>query len=194
MPRAKASHCLCRISLGEPCEIMPRAKASHCLRRISQGEPRAPLPLRHSECVAAGVSRLKLLPRRNNERTDVRCHVGICYRSVPKRQRAGALQDASRSPGRSEHPPGFGLRQPSAAFAPAVHPKMNTGKEFPSACIRFPSSPSIVRRAGVLAGARLVPSRSASAHTGRPAILHVNHPPSSASWDNSRSPQSSIPN
>jgi hypothetical protein len=29
---------------------MPRAKASHCLRRISQGEPRAPLPLRHSEC------------------------------------------------------------------------------------------------------------------------------------------------
>ena len=173
---------------------MPRAKASHCLRRISQGKPRAPLPLRHSECVAAGVSRLKLLPRRNNERTHVRCHVGICYRSVPKRQRAGALQDASRSPGRSEHPPGFGLRQPSAAFAPAVHPKMNTGKEFPSACIRFPSSPSIVRRAGVLAGARLVPSRSASAHTSRLAILHVNRPPSSASWDNSRSPQSSIPN
>ena len=29
---------------------MSRAKASHCLRRISQGEPRAPLPLRHSEC------------------------------------------------------------------------------------------------------------------------------------------------
>ena len=25
---------------------MPRAKASHCLRRISQGEPRAPLPAR----------------------------------------------------------------------------------------------------------------------------------------------------
>jgi hypothetical protein len=30
---------------------------------------------------------------------------------------------------------------------PIVHPKMNPGKEFPSACIRFPSSPSIVRRA-----------------------------------------------
>jgi hypothetical protein len=28
---------------------MPRAKASHCLRRISQGEPRDPLPLRHAE-------------------------------------------------------------------------------------------------------------------------------------------------
>ena len=42
-------------------------------------------------------------------------------------------------------------------------------------------------RAGVLAGARLVPSRSASAHTGRLAILHVNRPPSAASWDNSRS-------
>ena len=53
---------------------MPRAKASHCLRRISQGEPRAPLPLLHSECVAADVSRLKLPPRRNNERTDVRCY------------------------------------------------------------------------------------------------------------------------
>jgi hypothetical protein len=30
---------------------MPRAKASHCLRRISQGEPRAPLPLRNAEGV-----------------------------------------------------------------------------------------------------------------------------------------------
>ena len=28
----------------------------------------------HSECVAADVSRLKLLPRRNNERTHVRCY------------------------------------------------------------------------------------------------------------------------
>ena len=35
---------------------------------------------------------------------------------------------------------------------------------------------------------RLVPSRSASAHTSRPAILHVNHRPHAASWDNSRSP------
>jgi hypothetical protein len=33
---------------------------------------------------------------------------------------------------------------------------------------------------------RLVPSRSASAHTSRPAILHVNHRPHAASWDNSR--------
>ena len=32
------------------------------------------LPLRHSECVAADVSRLKLLSRRNNERTHVRCY------------------------------------------------------------------------------------------------------------------------
>jgi len=32
-------------------------------------------------------------------------------------------------------------------IAPIVHRKMNTGKEFPSAGIRFPSSPSIVRRA-----------------------------------------------
>ena len=36
-------------SCASPCEIMPRAKASHCLRRISQGKPRAPLPLRHSD-------------------------------------------------------------------------------------------------------------------------------------------------
>jgi hypothetical protein len=34
------------------------------------------------------------------------------------------------------------------ALPPNVHPKMKTGKEFPSACIRFPSSPSIVRRVG----------------------------------------------
>src|ERR1039458_4817135 len=47
-------------SCASPCEIMPRAKASHCLRRISQGEPRAPLlPLRHSEC-APPSSRLRL--------------------------------------------------------------------------------------------------------------------------------------
>jgi hypothetical protein len=32
-------------------------------------------------------------------------------------------------------------------IAPNVHPKMKTGKEFPSACIRFPSSPSLVRGA-----------------------------------------------
>ena len=37
-------------SYASPCEIMPRAKASHCLRRISQGEPRDPLPLRNLEC------------------------------------------------------------------------------------------------------------------------------------------------
>jgi len=30
----------------------------------------------HSECVAADVSRLKLLSRRNNERTHVRCYDG----------------------------------------------------------------------------------------------------------------------
>ena len=29
-------------SCASPCEIMPAVKASHCLRRISQGEPRGP--------------------------------------------------------------------------------------------------------------------------------------------------------
>jgi hypothetical protein len=38
-----------------------------------------------------------------------------------------------------------------------------------------------------LAGARLVPSRSTSADTSRPAIPNVNHLPRAASWDNSRS-------
>ena len=52
--------------------------------------------------VAADVSRLKLPPRRNNERTDVRCYVWICHCPVPKRQRAGALQDATRSSPRPE--------------------------------------------------------------------------------------------
>jgi len=66
--------------------------------------------------VAADVSRLKFLPRRNNERIDIRCHVRICHCRVPKRQRAGALHDASRTPGRSAFPPGLGLRWPSTAF------------------------------------------------------------------------------
>jgi hypothetical protein len=35
---------------------------------------------------------------------------------VPQRQRAGALEDASRSSGHSELPLGLGLRRPSAAF------------------------------------------------------------------------------
>ncbi len=35
---------------------------------------------------------------------------------VPQRQRAGALQDASRSPGRSACPPGLGLRTRSSSF------------------------------------------------------------------------------
>jgi hypothetical protein len=34
---------------------MPRAKASHCLRRISQGEPRAPLPRRHFQRRRRGI-------------------------------------------------------------------------------------------------------------------------------------------
>ncbi len=46
-------------------------------------EPRAPLPRRHSECAAADVSRLKLLSRRNNERTDVRCYDGKGERVRP---------------------------------------------------------------------------------------------------------------
>ncbi len=43
---------------------------------------RDPLPLRNA--VAADVSRLILLPRGNNERTDIRCHGRICHHSVPK--------------------------------------------------------------------------------------------------------------
>jgi hypothetical protein len=39
------------------------------------------------------------------------------------------------------------FRDGQPPIAPIVHPKMNTGKEFPSAGIRFPSSPSIVRLA-----------------------------------------------
>ncbi len=78
--------------------------------------------------VAADVSRLKLLPRWNNERTDVRYCVWIGHCPVPKRRRAGALQDASRSPSRFEFPPGFGPGRPSAAFpgnhhAIRVHPR-----------------------------------------------------------------------
>jgi hypothetical protein len=38
-----------------------------------------------------------------------------------KRQRAGALQDASRVPNRSEFPQGLGLRRPSAAFPSSLH-------------------------------------------------------------------------
>ena len=61
-------------------------------------------------------------------------------RHVPKRQRTGALQDASRLLGRSESPPGLGLRWPSTAFPPIVHPKMNTGKECSRAeCARLRS-------------------------------------------------------
>jgi hypothetical protein len=83
---------------------MPHAKASHCLRRISQGKPRAPsafirfppslcygaarrrdkLPRGIRNFVAADVSRLKLLPRRNNERTDVRCYIDFSHsRTLP---------------------------------------------------------------------------------------------------------------
>ena len=53
-------------SCASPCEIMPSAKASHCLRRISQGEPRDPLPLRHSECgsgVRAPSARCETAPK-----------------------------------------------------------------------------------------------------------------------------------
>jgi hypothetical protein len=79
---------------------------------------------------------------------------------VPKRQRAGALQDASRTSGRSEHPPGFGLRQPSAAFPPN-RPFQNENRKRAGRIancelrisewgmrsarqVRFPSSPSLV--------------------------------------------------
>jgi hypothetical protein len=40
--------------------------------------------------------------------------------SIRKRQRAGALQDASRVPNRSEFPPGLGLRRPSAALSVSI--------------------------------------------------------------------------
>ena len=49
----KATYCLCRIPLGEPCEIMPRAKASHCFRRISQGEPCEIMPAPRLPIVSA---------------------------------------------------------------------------------------------------------------------------------------------
>ena len=56
---------------------------------------------------------------------------------------------------RTHEPPDNSPRQPPAircelgqlALPPIVHPKLDAGKEFPSACIRFPSSPSFVRRA-----------------------------------------------
>jgi hypothetical protein len=48
---------------------------------------------RHSECVAADVSRLKFLSRRNHERTDIRCY-GFFFSS---RRAIGAWSSASTS-------------------------------------------------------------------------------------------------
>jgi len=79
--------------------------------------------------------------------------------------------------GRSESPSGFGLRQPSAAFPSPVHLKMKTGKEFPSAGIRFhvisarrvrfPSSPRLVPRAAFQSARGLAHSKTLRVCRGR---------------------------
>ena len=128
----KATYCLCRIPLGEPCEIMPRAKASHCLRRISQGEPRDPLPLRHSECRSSRRESAQTSPpRRNNERTDVRCYdfgmgsatvpvavFGVAPKTLQPTHLSNDGSGATPEPARGTH-----------ALPPIVHTKMKTGKE-----------------------------------------------------------------
>jgi hypothetical protein len=77
--------------------------------------------------------------------------------------------------------PEFGMRlrfaiAADASSAPSkIHPQNNE-----------PTHAGCHRSFG-LAGARLVPSRSTSADTSRPAIPNANHLPRAASWDNSRS-------
>jgi hypothetical protein len=67
-------------------------------------------------------------------------------RRIPKCQRAGALQDASRSPGRSEHPPGFGLRRPSAEAGNCSGDFLwTTGKKFNLGCSTRHVSGSLIR-------------------------------------------------
>jgi hypothetical protein len=90
--------------------------------------PRAPLPRRHSDFRVAAFGRKPPFEFPHSLRRSAETPLRQNGCPVPKRQRAGALQDASRSPGRSEIPPGFGLRQPSAAFStPAycVHSNAN---------------------------------------------------------------------
>ena len=57
--------------------------------RATSHATRCPCGIRNA--VAADVSRLKLLPRRNNERTDVRCYVRICHSPRSKAPAAVAL-------------------------------------------------------------------------------------------------------
>ena len=51
MPAVKASHCLCRISLGEPCEIMPRAKLPivSAVFHWASHAPRCPCGIRNAD-------------------------------------------------------------------------------------------------------------------------------------------------
>jgi len=85
-------------------------------------------------------------PSQNENRKRDRCPCGIrtSHWRVSKRQRTGAFQDASRSPGRSKLPPGFGPRQPSAAFprhrhAIRVHPCPSVVKNSNANCPHRPS-------------------------------------------------------
>ena len=81
-------------SCASPCEIMPRAKASHCLRRISQGEPARPVA--PAEC---GVRRARTRPSHLRLRS-VRFGVAAFGRKPPSKipaQFAALCRDAATS-------------------------------------------------------------------------------------------------